>query len=80
MAETEKLMAELLLGLVEDLLSKGSDESTSGPSEPKRSRLDYKMEKRDFSQVPHIPGMDWANCSWLNPWDLTPTNNASPDI
>ena len=69
MAEVEKMMTELLLELVEDLVSKEGEDSSSGPSQPKRSRPDYVMEERDFSLVPHIPGMDWANCSWANPWD-----------
>ena len=78
MVEVEKIMTELLLALVEELLSKGSEDSTTGPSEPKRSRPDYVMEERDFSLVPYIPGMDWANCSWANPWDsLYPANTSS---
>ena len=69
MAEVEKIMTELLLALVEDLVSKEGGDSSTEPSQPKRSRPDYVMEERDFSLVPHIPGMDWANCSWANPWD-----------
>lgn len=80
MAEVEKIMAEIVLALVEDFVNQGSEESDSGPSEPKRIRLDYQMEQRDFSRVPHIPGMDWANCSWANPWDSLYPATASSDI
>ena len=83
MVEAEKIMTELVLALVEDFLGAGSEDSSStsgGPSEPKRSRPDYKMEERDFSQVPHIPAMDWANCAWLNPWDSLYPAGASSDI
>lgn len=80
MVEVEKIMSELLLALVEDLLSKGSEDPSTGPSEPKRSRPDYEMEERDFRLVPHLPGMDWANCSWANPWDSLYPADASSDI
>ena len=81
MVESEKIMTELVLALLEDILGKGlEDSSREGPSEPKRSRPDYKMEERDFSLVPHIPGMDWANCSWVNPWDSLYPAGASSDI
>ena len=80
MASVENSMTELVLALVDDVLRKGSEDSSTGPSEPKRSRPDYEMEKRDFSLVPHIPGMDWANCSWANPWDSLYPANSSSDI
>ena len=88
MVEVEKIMAEIVLALVEDFLSEGSEEPGQGPSGsgsgsgsgPKRRRLDYQMERRDYSLVPHIPGMDWANCSWANPWDSLYPATASSDI
>ena len=82
MVEVEKIMAEIVLALVEDFLSEGSEKPGQGPSAsgPKRRRLDYQMERRDYSLVPHIPGMDWANCSWANPWDSLYPDTASSDI
>ena len=82
MVEVEKIMAEIVLALVEDFLSEGSEKPGQGPSGsgPKRRRLDYQMERRDYSLIPHIPGMDWANCSWANPWDSLYPATASPDI
>ena len=84
MVEVEKIMAEIVLALVEDFLSEGSEKPGQGPSGsdsgPKRRRLDYQMERRDYSLIPHIPGMDWANCSWANPWDSLYPATASSDI
>ena len=57
---TEKVMFEIILELVGEVLSAGSE---------KRRRGDYQMEERDFTKIPNIPDMDWADCSWADPED-----------
>ena len=57
------------------LQSQSSEKSTTEPGKSRTAREDYKMEQRDFSKRPNIPGLYWADCSWTDIEDsLYPDN------
>ena len=60
-------MSKLILSPINSFDSQSSEKSAKEPGKSRTAREDYKMEQRDFSKRPNIPGMDWADCSWPDP-------------
>ena len=68
-------ISKLILSLIDSFDSQSSEKSATEPGKSRTARENYKMEQRDFSKRPNIPGMDWADCSWTDPEDcLYPDN------
>ena len=68
-------ISKLIPSLIDRFDSQSSEKSATEPGKSRTSRENYKMEQRDFSKRPNIPGMDWADCSWADPEDsLYPDN------